>query len=57
MTGLRPASGATVSLLGTERVLEWEAVGTGFVARVPEGMRASPPCDYGWVLKLSTVEH
>jgi alpha-L-fucosidase len=55
MTELRPAEGATVSLLGTEGPLEWEAAGRGFVARVPEPLRANPPCKYAWVLKISAV--
>jgi alpha-L-fucosidase len=55
MTELRPAEGATVSLLGTEEALEWERAGTGFVARVPDHLRGSPPCDYAWVLEISAV--
>jgi len=55
MTELRPADGATVSLLGTEETLEWERAGTGFVVRVPERLRVSPPCDYAWVLEISAV--
>ncbi len=55
MTQLRPADGATVSLLGAEAALDWERAGTGFVARVPEEVRADPPCDYAWVLRISAV--
>ena len=53
MSELQPAADATVSLLGTETRLEWETSGTGFVVRVPEQLRTSPPCDYAWVLKVS----
>ena len=55
MTELQPASGATVSLLGADGALEWEKAGTGFIARVPEQLLRSPPCDYAWVLKISAV--
>jgi alpha-L-fucosidase len=55
MTELQPADGATVSLLGVETPLEWEKAGTGFIVRVPENLRASPPCDYAWVLEISAV--
>jgi alpha-L-fucosidase len=55
MTELRPAEGATVSLLGADGALEWEKAGAGFIARVPEGLRAKPPCDYAWAFKISAV--
>jgi alpha-L-fucosidase len=55
MTELQPAEGATVSLLGVETPLEWERAGTGFIVRVPDNLRGSPPCDYAWVLKISAV--
>ena len=55
MTELQPAEGATVTLLGADRVLSWEPAGTGFVAEVPEGLRATPPCEYAWVFKITRV--
>jgi len=55
MTELQPATGATVSLLGAEDALEWEPAGTGFILRVPEQLRTSPPCDYAWVFMISAV--
>jgi alpha-L-fucosidase len=55
MTALRPAGGATVTLLGTDARLEWEAAGTGFVARIPERLRANPPCDYAWAFRISRI--
>jgi alpha-L-fucosidase len=48
-----PAPNATVTLLGTGRTLTWEKSGTGFVARIPDGLRA--PSDYAWVFKISQV--
>jgi alpha-L-fucosidase len=48
-----PAPTATVTLLGTGRVLKWEKSGTGFVARIPDGLRA--PSQFAWVFKISQV--
>jgi alpha-L-fucosidase len=48
-----PTPGATVTLLGTGRTLPWEKSGTGFVVRVPDGIKA--PNANAWVLKLSRV--
>jgi alpha-L-fucosidase len=56
MTGLQPADGATVSLLGADGTLGWEPAGSGFVAEVPERLRATPPCEYAWVFKITRVE-
>jgi alpha-L-fucosidase len=55
MTELRPAGGATVSLIGAEGSLRWEAAGTGFIAEVPESVRENPPSRYAWVFKISRV--
>ena len=48
-----PAPGATVTLLGTGRTMPWEKSGTGFVVRVPDGLKA--PNAYAWVFKLSAA--
>lgn len=53
MTELQPAEGATVSLLGADGALNWEPAGSGFVAEVPERLRARPPCEYAWVFKIT----
>jgi alpha-L-fucosidase len=55
MTELQPADGATVSLLGADGILSWEPAGSGFVAKVPERLRAFPPCEYAWVFKITRV--
>jgi alpha-L-fucosidase len=49
-----PAPNATVTLLGTGRTLSWDKSGTGFVARVPDGVR--PPGAFAWVFKISKVQ-
>jgi alpha-L-fucosidase len=53
-TQIKPAPGATVTLLGTKMELKWETAGAGFVARVPRG--TAPPSDYAWVFRISRVE-
>lgn len=53
---LRPATGATVSLLGSDRELRWEPAGSGFVLHVPESIRDDPPSEYAWVFRISALE-
>jgi alpha-L-fucosidase len=55
MTQLRPADGATVSLLGSPGELAWEGAGTGFVVELPDRLRADPPSRYAWVIAISEV--
>jgi alpha-L-fucosidase len=56
MSELRPASGATVSLLGSDRELRWEPADSGFVVAMPDSIRDNPPADYAWVFRISAVE-
>jgi len=49
-----PASDATVTLIGTGRTLSWERSGTGFVAKVPAGLKA--PAAYAWTFKISRAD-
>jgi alpha-L-fucosidase len=56
MTGLQPATGATVSLLGGEEDLRWKSAGTGFSVEVPEPQRSRTPSKYAWVFKISAIE-
>jgi alpha-L-fucosidase len=53
MTQIQPAPGATITLLGPALNLEWEAAGTGFVARIPAGI--PPPSEHAWVVRISEV--
>ena len=55
MMGLRPAEGAQLSLLGVPGTLKWKAVGSGFIADVPERARSRPPSEHAWVLKISRI--
>jgi alpha-L-fucosidase len=56
MTGLTPAPGATVSVLGSDESLPWSRNETGSVVEVPEALRDRPPSDYAWVIKISAIE-
>ncbi len=55
MTEARPADGATVSLVGAPGALHWERAGTGFIVEIPERLRAQPPCEYAWALRISAL--
>jgi alpha-L-fucosidase len=55
MTELRPADGATVTLLGVTGTIPWQAAGSGFVAEVPASMRTAPPAEHAWVFRISSV--
>jgi alpha-L-fucosidase len=50
---IRPAPGATITLLGAGIELVWEPWGRGFVARVPAG--TLPPSRYAWAVRISAV--
>jgi len=51
--GLRPARGATVSLVGRDAELAWEAGDAGLSIRVPESARDDPPGAYAWVFRIT----
>ena len=51
---IRPTSDATVTLLGSDASLTWEATGDGSVVRIPAG--TAPPAPYAWGLRISRVE-
>jgi alpha-L-fucosidase len=52
----RPADGANVTIVGTTAKLEWTADGAGgFVVAIPPSVRAAPPCQYAWTIKVSKL--
>jgi alpha-L-fucosidase len=53
MGRLQPAPGATVTLLGSDAAIRWEAGDEGFVAWIPEG--TPPPAEHAWVLRISEI--
>jgi len=52
---LAPRSGARVAMLGVEEAIPWERDGKGFLARLPASVRARPPCDHAWTLRLGRL--
>ncbi len=53
--GLRPARGATVSILGGAARLAWRETADGFMVRIPRAARGTSPSDAAWVLRLSAL--
>lgn len=48
----------TISLLGSDEKLTWVKNGSGVRIDMPEKMRNTPPCQYGWSFKMThTLEH
>ncbi len=52
---VKPAPGATLSMLGVQEPLKWEAVGDGFVAEIPASVQKKAPCEYAWTIKISKI--
>jgi alpha-L-fucosidase len=52
-TSVKPAPGATITLLGSGQTISWESAGTGMVAHVPAGV-AVPNAD-AWVFRVSAI--
>ncbi len=48
-----PAAGAIISLVGSDRPIPWERSGTGFVARIPAGLK--PTSADAWVFRISRL--
>ena len=51
MTSYAPPAGTRLMLLGSNRAFAWEPSGTGFVARIPEGVKA--PNAEAWVFAVT----
>jgi alpha-L-fucosidase len=56
VTSHQPAPGAAVTLLGSPAKLAWRAEGTGFVVAIPESVRAAPPCQHAWTIKVTAIK-
>jgi len=53
VTSVKPAPGATITLLGAGQTIPWESAGGGLVAHVPAGL-AAPNAD-AWVFRVSAI--
>jgi alpha-L-fucosidase len=49
------AQGSAVAMLGAREPMDWEADSGAFVIRVPESVRAHPPCGYAWTFRFSAA--
>jgi len=47
-----PDEGANVTLLGSDKKLEWWKNGNGFVVEIPDELQKNPPCENAWVVKV-----
>lgn len=54
ITSFLPKSGSAVRMLGSDQPVPWEPVAGGFVIRLPELLRANPPCRYAWTFRFVT---
>lgn len=53
VTSHQLARGAEVALLGSPAKLAWRPEGTGFVVAIPENVRANPPCEHAWTIRVT----
>jgi len=51
-----PKSGSAIHLLGYNKQLNWEKIGTGTLISVPEDLQNNPPSKYAWVFKISEIQ-
>jgi len=56
LSSIQPKKDAKLTLLGSDKALEWELSGNGFYVDIPEKLRKNPPCKYAWVIEISVVE-
>lgn len=43
---------ARMYVLGHDKPLKWEAVGEGFMVRIPPSLVKNPPCEHVWTVKI-----
>ncbi len=48
----QPLTGSKVTMFGVEKPLEWSISDKGCVIRIPESVRANPPCQFAWAFRL-----
>ncbi len=55
LDSVKPEPGATVTMLGADAPLKWEAVGKGFTAEIPPSVQKQAPGKYAWTIKISKI--
>lgn len=53
ISGMKPASGEKVYLLGHKQALHCTENGMGIVVDIPSSLQNNPPCKYAWTLKFN----
>jgi len=56
LSGVAPASGARLTLLGSAMELKWQRTANGVRVEIPEKVRAEAGGKYAWAIKISAVE-
>lgn len=56
LNGFMPATGATLSLLGTNATVTWRRTETGFVMEIPEAARKNAQGHFAWVIKIPRTD-
>jgi alpha-L-fucosidase len=54
VSGVRPAVGATVTLLGSDARISWQPTPDGAMMRLPPGVR--PPASPAWAFRIAGAE-
>jgi alpha-L-fucosidase len=56
ISGIRPAKGAEVSLMGAKAELTWKLDGEQLIVSIPKAVRENPPCKHAWTIRISAVQ-
>lgn len=56
LSSIQPKEGAKLTMLGTEKTLHWESVGSGFIVDIPESVQNNPPCEFAWTVKIPALK-
>jgi alpha-L-fucosidase len=52
-SGVRPAPGSEVHMLGVQKPLNWRADAAGLAVEIPKAVIAAPPCHHAFALKIT----
>jgi alpha-L-fucosidase len=55
LDSVKPAPGATLTMLGVKEILQWEPVGKGFVVDIPASVQKQAPNKYAWTIRISKI--
>jgi hypothetical protein len=55
-SGLRPAPGSSIEMLGVKAALKWHADATGASVEVPPSVIHAPPCRHAFTLRMTLAD-